>query len=218
MSTRFCQDCGAAAESAAAFCASCGTRLAAPPALAGPAAVARGSGRASSRSRFVSLLAIAAVTALVAVPAAVILLDRLSPGASPGASPGEVRPAPTVALADSAPSDASSAAPPTAAPTTEPVVTSPPDIAVGETPVEAVAAFLQARGARFAGTCATADQIADVGAYCAELYDDRGALQVHWVGLVGSEPDTWLLVAAAQTGWAVIDFAPIDDPTAGPPF
>jgi hypothetical protein len=48
--------------------------------------------------------------------------------------------------------------------------------------------------------------------------EDRAALQVHSVGPVGSEPDTWLLVAAGQSGWAVIEWAPVVGPEASPPF
>jgi hypothetical protein len=82
----------------------------------------------------------------------------------------------------------------------------------------AVAAFIETRGATFAGVCSAANPVSDAGSYCAELVDDREALQVHWIGLVGSEPDTWLLVADGQYGWAVIEWAPVGDPTASPPF
>ncbi len=89
---------------------------------------------------------------------------------------------------------------------------------MGDTPAEAVAAFVEARGLRFAGACAAVDPATAVGAYCGELVDDRGAIQVHWIGLVGSEPEVWLLVAATQSGWAVLESAPVDDPSADPPF
>jgi hypothetical protein len=81
-----------------------------------------------------------------------------------------------------------------------------------------VAAFLEARGIRFAGTCDATDPVADTGSYCTELVEDREALQVHWIGPVGSEPDTWLLVAAGQSGWAVIEWAPVEGRGASPPF
>jgi hypothetical protein len=63
------------------------------------------------------------------------------------------------------------------------------------------------------------DPIGGTGrAGCTELVEDREALQVHSVGPVGSEPDTWLLVAAGQSGWAVIEWAPVVGPEASPPF
>ncbi len=178
------------------------------------------------------MLALASVAALAILAGGVVLVDRFaspagsalaSPSVSPG-SPTEPAAATATAGVTLEPSPAS-AAPASAAPAspTTPVIGSPgpgssPELVAAETPDGAVAAFLEARGIPFAGACAVADPVADAGSYCAELADDRPGLQVHRIGPVASEPDTWLLVADGQFGWAVIEWAPIGDPAASPPF
>jgi hypothetical protein len=239
MAQRFCQQCGAAAEPAALFCATCGARLAAPPepldaplaptpapAQEGRPAAPRGSGSPGSPRHVAGILVAATVIAIVALVGGRLALDRLAgPGSSPATSagpdtspaagatdravpmtPGPTTPVPAVTLA------------PSAGPaTTDEPAASPPYVAA-ETPVEAVAAFLQVRGLSFAGLCSEADPLVDVAAYCTELVDERPGIEVHWIGLAGSEPDTWLLVVAGQLGWAVVEWQPVEDLAEEPPF
>jgi hypothetical protein len=107
---------------------------------------------------------------------------------------------------------------PTEVPTPTPAPSPGIPSIIGETPAEAVAAFLLQRGVDFAGICASVDPAtAPAGAYCADLFEERVATQVWRAGPVASEADTWLLVALTELGWSVADFAPIDDPSR-PPF
>jgi len=244
MTTRFCQDCGMAAEPGAGFCASCGARLAAPPGgpdvgssvgLRASTAPAPGPRLAPRRRvvpgpRLVRLLSLATVAAVFALAGGTLVFDRLGrPGGSGGEPTLVPAPSPTAAAINSptlVPTlEPSTALPPPTAPpspATPPIATLGPGVSAplvaAETPLGAVAAFVETRGAKFAGVCSAANPVSDAGSYCAELVDDREALQVHWIGLVGSEPDTWLLVAAGQYGWAVLEWAPVGDPAASPPF
>ncbi len=220
MTTRYCQDCGTVAEPAAVFCATCGARLAAPP--EGPAAPQRAR-LAVPPVHLARIVALATVAALAVLVGGALVLDRVGrpgvPASQPATAPGAAPTAGTPISATPGPtSESSTAARPTAPPVaTSGPVASPPLVAA-ETPVGAIEAYLEVRGVSFAGTCNTADPVADAGSYCTQLVDDRDALQVHWIGPVGSEPDTWLLVAAGQYGWVVLEWAPVDDPAASPPF
>ena len=246
MTKRFCQECGTAAEPAAGFCASCGARLAAPPVgsavgSSGGVSAAPAPAPAPAPRRhlvpgrhLVRLVSLATVAAVVAMAGGTLILDRLGrPGGPTGMPPRVPSLSPTAAAINSVtlgptlgPSTAPS--PPAALPIMPsppaalPIATPGPDasapVVVAETPLGAVAGFVEARGATFAGVCSATNPVSDAGSYCAELVDDREALQVHRIGLVGSEPDTWLLVAAGQYGWAVIEWAPVKDPAASPPF
>ena len=244
MIERFCQDCGAAAVPAARFCATCGAQLAAPPEEPGAPVVtgaaptatplwassqpggsdARGS--AGPLAHAPAILVAAAAVAVVALLGGTVALDRLA--GSPGGTGGSpVAPGASQAAGASSPPipatlEPAASSPPTTPPSATPVApaepgASPPVVAAG-TPVEAIAAFLGGRGLRFAGACSKADPLVDAGAYCTELVETRPGLEVHWIGLVGSEPDTWLLVAAGQFGWAVIEWAPVEAPASSPPF
>ncbi len=228
MTRRFCQDCGAAAEPAAVFCATCGTRLAAPPGDAGgdgrtPAPDPAGA-RAAPRPGLARLLVLATFAAIAILAGGAVVLDRIGRPADPipngAGGPGASPTAATVTSASPGPPTVpATASPPPAA---TPIATFGPDatlpIVAAETPLGAVAAFLDVRGIVFAGACSAADPIADTGSYCTELVEERPGLQVHWIGPAGSEPDTWLLVAAGQYGWAVIEWAPVDGPDPSPPF
>jgi hypothetical protein len=240
MAQRFCQQCGAAAEPAALFCATCGARLAAPlgppDAPAAPAtpaqgqegrpAAPRGPGSPWSPRRVAGILVAATVIAVVALVGGRLALDRMAgPGGSPATSPGpNMSPAPgaTDAAVPTTPGPTTPSAAGTLAPSVGPATTaepaaSPPYVAA-ETPLEAIAAFLQVRGLLFAGLCSEADPLVDVAAYCSELVDERPAVEVHWIGPAGSEPDTWLLVVAGQLGWAVVEWQPVEDQADEPPF
>ena len=243
MTIRFCQQCGTAAGTAAVFCAACGARLAvqpddtgADPTALGPAPPpSPGTRSAAAHSNRVrpTAFVIAMVAAIAVLAGGAVMIDRFrvpagpTPGPSsvPGASPTGA----AVATATPGSTPGSSmipASPPepatTEAPTNPPIATpgpgTSPALVAAETPLGAVTAFFDVRGLPFAGTCASADPVASAGSYCSELVDDRESLQVHWAGLVGSEPDTWLLVAAGQYGWAVLEWAPVKHPMASPPF
>ncbi len=243
MTIRFCQTCGTAAETAAVFCAACGARLAAQPGDTGadpraeaptppPNPDSLSTAAHSNRVRLTAL-AIATVAAIAILAGGAVVVDRLrvpagpTPGPSsvPGASPTGAAVAtatpgatPGPSMIPASPPEPATIEPPTSRPIATPAPGTSPALVAAETPLGAVAAFFDARGLPFAGTCASADPVASAGSYCAELVDDRESLQVHWVGLVGSEPDTWLLVAAGQYGWAVLEWAPVEDPAASPPF
>jgi len=194
--------------------------------------------------RHVRLLSLATVVAVVVLAGGTLIFDRLGrptggptvvpggatgvptrvPGPSPAAAAiSSVTPGPTPGPSTS-PALPTAPRPPTAPPqpTAPPIATLDPGVSAplvaAETPLGAVAAFIEDRGAAFAGVCSAANPVSDAGSYCADLVDDRAALQVHLIGLVGSEPDTWLLVADGQYGWAVIEWAPVGDPAASPPF
>ena len=147
-----------------------------------------------------------------------------SAAATGAATPGQTaasteEPTPGETAAPTPPPEPTEVPAPTDVPT-PPGGTSPgiPSI-IGETPTEAVAAFLVQRGVDFAGICASIDpRNAPAGAYCADLVEERMAEQVWRAGPVASEADTWLLVALTELGWSVAGFAPIDDPSKGPPF
>jgi len=230
MTTRYCQECGTAADPVGAFCASCGARLEAPPgggtgARQPEAPAPRAADR---RARSLTVLALASVAAIAILAGGAVVIDRFVPRATPdpASSSGPSVPPTQAAAATAAPitsgEPTATPASPTARPTTVPIATpgpgTSPALVAAETPLGAVAAFFDVRGIRFAGTCARADPVAAAGSYCTDLVDDRESLQVHRVGPVGSEPDTWLLVAAGQDGWAVIEWSPVKSPNASPPF
>ncbi len=243
MTIRFCQACGTAAETAAVFCAACGARLAAQPGDSGadpraeapalPADPAPLSTAAHSNRVRLTALAIATVAAIAILVGGAVMIDRfrepagptLGPSSVPGASPTGAAVAtatpvstPGPSMIPASPTEPATSEPPPNWPVATPGPGTSPGLVAAETPLGAVTAFFAARGLPFAGTCASADPVASAGSYCAELVDDRESLQVHSAGLVGSEPDTWLLVAAGQYGWAVLEWAPVEDPAAGPPF
>ena len=247
MTTRFCQECGTPAEPAAVFCAPCGARLAALPGepdvgrRVSPDVGRRARNAVAPGRHLARVLALTTVAAVVVLAGGTLILDRLGrPGGTAGVptlapavptrAPTRVLgPSPTAAAISSVtpvPTPGPSTAPPlpTAppSPTAPPIATLDPGVSAplvaAETPLGAVAAFIETRGATFTGVCSAANPASDAGSYCAELVDSREALQVHWIGLVGSEPDTWLLVADGQYGWAVIEWAPVGDPAASPPF
>lgn len=231
MARRFCQDCGAAAEPAAGFCATCGARLAVPPGApeapgtAEPTTAMPSISPAERTARWsprhgAGLLGAATLVAVVALLGGALALDRVAgPGAStaaptfPGGSPAAVATLPPTATPPPA------ATPfPTSAPTPSQAPAASPPYVAGETPIEAVAAFLEVRGLSLAGVCSATDPLVDTGAYCTQLVDERPGLEVHRIGLVGSEPDTWLLVAAGQLGWAVVEWQPMEALGEDPPF
>jgi len=149
-----------------------------------------------------------------ATPGPTLATPAPTPGPSTTQPPPPVTPGATAAARPSP----SSPVPPPATPIATRNPGASPPLVAAETPLAAVAAYLEVRGVPFAGTCATADPAAAPGSYCSALVDDRAGIQVHWVGAVRSEPDTWLLVADGQFGWAVIESAPVVDPAASPPF
>lgn len=164
----------------------------------------------------------------VVVIGAWLLAGHRPGGAAPSATPAAATSEPSTAAATGAPTPGATPAPtPSPEPTEVPVPTDMPTAVptpgipsiVGDTPAEAIGAFLIQRGVDFAGICASIDpNNAPAGAYCADLFEEREAVEIWRAGPVASEPDTWLLIALTELGWSVADFAPIDDPTGGPPF
>lgn len=237
---RYCQACGTAVPERAIYCPACGALLAAAPLAPapGPSAPTPGPQPApvgpsvpAGRTLAIALGGIG-VLAVVVIGAWLLAGQQPGGGASPSGSAAAVATAgpSTTPAATEAPTPGETPAPtpspePTEVPvpTDVPVPTAVPSPAIpsiiGDTPAEAVGAFLAQRGVGFAGICASVNpDTAPAGAYCGDLVEDRQALQVWRAGPVASEHDVWLLVAVTELGWSVVDFAPIDDPTGGPPF
>lgn len=82
--------------------------------------------------------------------------------------------------------------------------------ATAATPQDAVAAFVQARGDRFAGACESTRSPEDIGKVCARLIDERDGLQAYLIGRTFSEFSTWVFVGQQDGGWAVVATTPLD--------
>jgi hypothetical protein len=217
VSVRYCQGCGVPAVEGGLFCAACGVRLAVAPHVTEARPVAarrRPIARAARATVFVGVAGL--LIAIVAVATGTIGIG--APSGSPAASAVGSLATPGASIPDRTPATAPNATAPARPSTTRPTPPATPGIVVAASSLGAVKAFLAARGLGFAGLCSTADPGAGTGAYCTVLYEDRGAVQVHLVGPLGSPPVSWLLVVEGQYGWGVVDAAPAVSASGGPPF
>jgi hypothetical protein len=82
--------------------------------------------------------------------------------------------------------------------------------ATSQTPEGAVAAFIQAQGAVYAGPCEQTRSPQDIGKVCSRLIDERGQMQAYLIGRTFSEFSTWVFVAPTSSGWTVIAISPLD--------
>lgn len=78
-----------------------------------------------------------------------------------------------------------------------------------ESPEQAVAAAVTARGALYAGDCGQTVSPRDLGKVCSRLVDERGGVRAYLVGRTFSEFNTWLFVARSGDGWQTVGEVPL---------
>lgn len=81
---------------------------------------------------------------------------------------------------------------------------------IGATPEEAIGAYVQASGARYAGLCEETRSPDDIGKVCSKPIEQRGSIQAHLIGRTFSEFDTWVFVTPRDAGWTVIGTEKLD--------
>jgi zinc-ribbon domain len=227
----YCPNCGSEIEADAAFCGSCGAHLGGEPPPPPSPPTRQGS----------SWAVLGGIVALIAlVVGGVLLYNALTgddegqerrPGgeeegvaaASPTVpavlTPTEVAPSPTAtALPEPTATRTPTLVPQPTLPPTPTVVPPPAGYATSE---EALRAYIEQYGGRYAGDCALADIETDVGDFCATLQEDRGQTLIYAAGLTFSEYAVWLLVVNQGGGWLVVEEAEIalgPDGSAVPPW
>jgi hypothetical protein len=204
----FCPSCGTEADTGAGFCGQCGARLSEDVATGPEARTAEARASAATRAKSGRLLVMLAVAAS-AVLGLAALFDAV-------ANDGNW--ADSILGAGAAKTPEASVTPSPSA-TAEPGQTLEPSPSAGPaetpaspmyfTPQEAIAAFMEDIGFRYAGDCADLDVETDVGAYCTSIWEDTVDTKIYRSGLAFSEYGMWLLVSrlGAQDDWTVVDFA-----------
>lgn len=81
---------------------------------------------------------------------------------------------------------------------------------VPATASEAVAAYITANGAAYAGACDDAVSPRDIGKLCSRFVEQRGAQRAYLIGRTFSEYDAWVFVSQTGGGWEVRGTAPLD--------
>jgi hypothetical protein len=169
--------------------------------------------------RMRSVVVPAVVVPAVVVLAVVVALPACSDDEPAGETFLPVATTSTVAPSTTGPpSTTSSTVPATTGPPTTPP---PPGPSVGPTPPppadervatpqDAVALWVIAQGAQYAGDCAATSLDTDVGKVCSSQYSAAGADVVYIVGPTFSEFTTYLLVSEEASGWYVADTAPAE--------
>jgi hypothetical protein len=85
-----------------------------------------------------------------------------------------------------------------------------PQSAAAQTPEGAVAAFVQAQGATYAGACEQTRSPQDIGKICSRLVEERGQIRAYLIGRTFSEFSTWVFIAPSGSGWIVMAAPPLD--------
>lgn len=78
-----------------------------------------------------------------------------------------------------------------------------------DSPEQAVAAAVGARGALYAGDCTQMVSPRDIGKVCSRWVEERGGVRAYLLGRTFSEFTTWLFVARSSDGWQVVGEAPL---------
>ena len=78
------------------------------------------------------------------------------------------------------------------------------------TPQEAIGAFVEREGQRYAGLCEQTRSPEDIGKVCSKLIETRGGVEAHLIGRTFSEFDTWVFVTQRDSAWNVIGKAELD--------
>src|SRR5205814_1297935 len=74
----------------------------------------------------------------------------------------------------------------------------------------AVAQFVQATGASYAGDCAATRSPDDLGKVCSRFVAERGNRRAYLLGRTFSEFSAWAFVQQGAEGWTVVSTAPLD--------